>query len=151
MYCAILSLCLWVQAEVEPIPAPPYISPSVGGIKAEIRDSNGAPVSGVRIRLKAPMGRTWVTFSNDRGQFKAGNLPPGEYTLELLKDTYPSPVYPKIRIKADAWLLGLAPGPPELRGAGGRRLHVVGAPTYEFVSRVITPYTRPQIEKIPTH
>lgn len=151
MYRAVLSLCLLVQSQVEPTPALPFISRSVGGIKAEIRDHNGAPVSGVRILLKAPMGRTWVTFSNERGQFKAGNLPPGEYSLELLQDTYPSPVYPKIRIKADAWLLGVSPGPPELRGARGPRLHVVGTPTYEFVSRAITPYTRPQTEKIPTH
>lgn len=151
MYHAVLSLCLLLQTQAEPVPASPFISRSVGGIKAGIRDHTGAPVPGVRILLKAPVGRTWVTFSNERGQFKAGSLPPGEYLLELHKEAYPSPIYPKIQIKADAWLLGVPPGPPELRGAGGPRLHVVGPPTYESPSGVIVPYARPTVEKIPTH
>lgn len=133
------------------MPAPPFLSPTTGGIKTDIRDHQGAPVSGVRVLLKPSVGRMWVTYSNEKGQFKAGNLPPGEYTMELHKDTYQSPIYPGIRIKADAWLLGVAPGPPELRGQGGRRLHVVGTPTYEFPAGAIVPYTRPQLEKIPTH
>jgi hypothetical protein len=151
MYRSVAVVCLLLPAQVEPAPALPVLSPSVGGIKAEIRDHNGAAVSGVRVLLKAATGRMWVTASNEKGQFKAGNLPPGEYTLELRKDTWQSPLYRQVRIKADAWLLGVPPGPPELRSAGGQRLHVVGPPTYEFTARVITPFTRPEAEKIPTH
>jgi hypothetical protein len=151
MFPSILLLGLLLQPQAEPMPAPPYISLSLGGMKAKVRNHTGAPVSGVRILLKASAGRAWVTFSDEKGQFQAGSLPPGEYTLELAKGTYPSPVYPGIRIKADAWLRGVPSGPPELRRASGPRLHVVGAPTYEFLAGVITPYTRPEIEKIPTH
>jgi hypothetical protein len=151
MYSSALLLGLLLQAKTEPLPASPFISASTGGIRAEIRDPRGALVPGVRVLLKAPAGRAWVTFSNAKGQFKAGDLPPGDYQLELHKESYQSQIYPRIRIKGDAWLLGVSPGPPELLGAGGPRLHVAGPATYEFRSGVIAPYTRPETEKIPMH
>ncbi len=151
MLLAALAPCLLLPATAEPLPARPLLAGSEGGLRAEVRDRQGAPVPGVRILLKHPDGRVWATSTNAQGQFRAGGLPPAEYQVELHKAAYPNLVLPKVRIKANAWLLGMPPAPPELRSTGGRRLSLVGPPTYEAAGTVFAPAARPELGKIPMH
>lgn len=151
MTFAALVLCLALPSQADFLPAIPTISGSTGGIKADIRDRHNAPVPGVRILLKHPDGRRWVAFTNEKGHFRAGGLPPGDYQMECRKGTYSNTIDHQVRIKANAWLLGVPPGAPELPGPGGPRIHLVGPPTYEYAPGLLVPATRQQVEKIPTH
>jgi len=146
MPAALLSLCLLLQSAPEPLPTRPVISATEGGLKAEVRDRQGAPVAGVRVLLRHADGRIWATTTNAQGQCQAGGLPPGEYRVELRKETHPSAVYPRLVIRANAWLLGAAPL-AELRGP---RLGLVGPPTYEEAPAAIVPLRR-EPGKIPMH
>lgn len=151
MLLAAISLCLLAQTQVEPQSAHPGISRSTGGFKAAIHDQHGAPVPGVQVSLKHPDGRLWVATTDNKGQFQAGNLPPADYQLEWHTGTYQSPLHPRVRIKAEAWLLGLPPGPLAMRDMSGPRLHLVGPATYLYASGLSVPYAHQEIEKIPTH
>ena len=151
MLIAALAPCFLLSARAEPMPAHPVLANSEGGLRAEVRDRQGAPVAGVRILLKHPDGRVWATSSNAQGQFRAGGLPPAEYRLELHKAAYPNLVLPRVKIKANAWLLGVPPGPPELQSTGGPRLSLVGPSTYEAAGNVFAPAARPELGKIPMH
>lgn len=151
MTFAAVVLCLSLSSEADLLPALPTVSASTGGIKADIRDRRDAPVPGVRILLKHPDGRRWVTYTNEKGHFQAGGLPPGDYQLECRKETYSNAIDHQVRIKAHAWLLGVPPGAPELPGRGGPRIHLVGPQTYEYAPGLLVPATRQKVEKIPTH
>ncbi|NWJ40631.1 MAG: carboxypeptidase regulatory-like domain-containing protein [Geothrix sp.] len=146
MPAALLSFCLLLQSAPAPLPVRPVISSTEGGLRADVRDQRGAPVPGVRILLKGPDGRTWAATTNAQGQCQAGGLPPGEYRVELRKQAYPPAVYPRLTIRANAWLLGAGPL-PELRGP---RLSLAGAPTYEEAPAPIVPLRR-EPGKIPMH
>ncbi len=146
MPTAAIVLCLLLQSAPEPLPVRPVISQTEGGLKAEVRNRHGAPVPGVRILLRHSDGRTWAATTNGQGQCQAGGLPPGEYRVELRKEGHPSAVYPRLLIRANAWLLG-APPLPELRGP---RLRLAGLPTYEEAPAPIVPLRR-EPGKIPMH
>jgi len=147
MPAALLSLCLLLQSAPAPLPARPVISSTEGGLKAEVRDRQGAPVPGVRVLLRHADGRTWAALTNAQGQCQAGGLPPGEYRVELRKEAYPLAVYPRLLIRANAWLLGAAPL-PELRGP---RLSLAGPPTYEEAPGAPIVPLRREPGKIPMH
>jgi hypothetical protein len=151
MILAAVFLCFLLPSQVEAIPAHPVISHSTGGLKAEIRDHHGAAVAGVQISLKHPDGRVWVATSDREGRFQAGTLPPADYQVEWHTAAYQSPIHPRVRIRADAWLLGLPPGPLALQGLSGFRLHLVGPATYQYATGLSVPYAGQEIEKIPTH
>ncbi|MFZ1376294.1 MAG: carboxypeptidase-like regulatory domain-containing protein [Geothrix sp.] len=146
MPAAAILLCLLLQSAPEPLPVRPVISQTEGGLKAEVRDRQGTPVPGVRVLLRHLDGRTWAATTNAQGQCQAGGLSPGEYRVELRKEGHPSAVYPRLLIRANAWLLG-APPLPELRGP---RLRLAGLPTYEEAPAPIVPLRR-EPGKIPMH
>ncbi|MBK8572472.1 MAG: carboxypeptidase regulatory-like domain-containing protein [Holophagaceae bacterium] len=146
MPAALLSFCLLLQSAPAPLPARPGISGTEGGLKAQVCDRQGAPVAGVRILLRSADGRTWAATTDAQGQCLAGGLPPGGYRVELHREGYPPAVYPRLLIRANAWLRGAAPL-PELRGP---RLGLVGPPTYEEAPAAIVPLRR-EPGKIPMH
>lgn len=147
MHAAVLALCLLLQPAPEPLPARPVISNSEGGLKSVVRDRHGAPVPGVRILLKGPGGRTWTALTDAQGLCQAGSLPPGEYRVELRKEAHPLTVYPRLTIRAHAWLLG-APPPPGPRGA---RLGLTEATAYEEAPGAPIVPLRREPGKIPMH
>lgn len=147
MPAVLLSFCLLLQSAPAPLPARPVVSTTEGGLKAVVRDHRDAPVPGVRILLRHSDGRTWAATTNAQGQCQAGGLPPGEYRVELRKETYPQAVYPRVTIRANAWLLG-APPLPELRGP---RLRLAGPPTYEEAPGAAIVPLRREPGKIPMH
>ena len=111
MPAALLSFCLLLQSAPAPLPARPGISGTEGGLKAQVCDRQGAPVAGVRILLRSADGRTWAATTDAQGQCLAGGLPPGGYRVELHREGYPPAVYPRLLIRANAWLRGAAPLP----------------------------------------
>jgi hypothetical protein len=147
MHAAVVALSLLLQSAPAPLPARPTISSTEGGLKAEVRDRQGLPVPGVRILLRHADGRAWAATTNAQGQCQAGGLPPGEYRVELHKEAYPSAVYPRLTIRANAWLLGAAPL-PELRGP---RLGLAGPATYEEAPGAPIVPLRREPGKIPMH
>ncbi len=147
MHAILLSSMLLLQSAPAPLPTRPVISATEGGLKAEARDGRGAPVPGVRILLRFTDGRTWVASTNAQGQCQAGGLPPGEYRVELRKEAYPLAVYPRLLIRANAWLRG-APALPELRGP---RLRLAGPSTYEEAPGAPIIPLRREPGKIPMH
>lgn len=139
-------LCL-LQTAPGPLPALPVISQTEGGLKAEVRDHRGERVPGARILLRGADGRTWAGTTDAQGRCLAGGLPPGEYRLELRREPYPSAVFTRLQIRANAWLLGAEPVP----GRRGPHLVLVGPPSYEGPPEVpITPLRR-EPGKIPMH
>jgi hypothetical protein len=145
------SLIFYAQPQGSHTPARPFISNETGGIKGDIHDRKGDPVSGVRINLKSSDGHNWIAFADKAGRFQAGSLPPGEYQLELSKEKYPTTVYTKIVIKADAWLLGVADAPGEQGTKSHLQLIWIGPPKYEYPAVLIAPKAPPKTEKIPMH
>lgn len=150
MIAVAITLVILAQPHSAPIAARPFISDSLGGIKAEIQDQNGVSVSGVRLSLTGPGGLNWISFTNEKGQFKVGELPPGKYRLELFKGKHQSVVYPMVLIKANAWLLGVSPTEPERLKARHTQLTLVGPPIYEQPGVAVL-RIRPKNEKIPMH
>jgi hypothetical protein len=147
MHAILLSSMLLLQSAPAPLPARPVISATEGGLRAEVRDGRGAPVPGARILLRLSDGRTWAASTNAQGQCQAGGLPPGEYRVELSKETYPLAVYPRLLIRANAWLRG-APPLPDLRGP---RLRLAGPSTYEEAPGAPIIPLRREPGKIPMH
>jgi len=151
MFSAALALILLAQPQGSNVAAQPIISNEVGGIKGEVHNRSGAPVPRVRINLKRPGGQSWVSFTDEKGGFKAGSLPPGEYRVEFSKEKQPTMIYTKVLIKANAWLLGVAQGPHEQETKGRSELAWIGLPSYEYPPALISPQSLPKTEKIPMH
>ena len=101
--------------------------------------------------LTAEDGRRWVASTDALGDFQAGELPPGEYLVELAKARHLGARYPKVPIRANTWLLGVVPRPQEARQPGLPQLRLVGPATYEAPTTLFAPLTRPRTDKIPMH
>ena len=151
MAAALLVLMVLAPAPAAPLPTRPTLSATTGGLKGQVQDPKGLPVPGVQVTLTGPDGRRWGTTTDGQGDFLAGDLPPGEYLVELAKARHLGARYPKVLIKANAWLRGVAPRPYEARQAGQPQLLLVGPATYEAPSALLVPVTRPKTEKIPMH
>ncbi len=134
-----------------PLPARPSISAARGGLKGQVHDQKDQPIPGVQVSLRGPDGRRWVATTDGQGIFQAGELPPGEYLVELAKARHLGARYPHVLIKANAWLLGVAPGPHEVHQPGYPQLRLVGPATYESPTALFLPVARPKTEKIPMH
>lgn len=134
-----------------PLPARPFISATTGGLRGQVHDEKEHPVPGVQVSLRAADGHCWVATTNEQGEFKAGELPPGEYLVELTKARHPTASYPKVLIKAQAWLRGVATRPHEAPKPGYPQLRLIGPATYESPTALFMPVARPKTEKIPMH
>jgi hypothetical protein len=150
MNLPILCLCLLAQPQGSPQAAPPTLSETTGGLKAEVRTADGIPVAGVQIRLKHRDGRVWVAVTDDKGRFLAGGLPQGEYLVEPRLPGFKGEAC-TVQIKAQAWLLGIPRNPLARHDAGAKVLRLQGPATYEFAPSAPLFRTRPDIERIPTH
>lgn len=150
MNVAILTLTLLAQPSGKPVPASTTVSGTTGGIKAEVRDAAGAPIAGVQILVKHRDGRAWVAVTDAKGQFKAGGLPPGDYELASHREGFEGEVYP-IKIRANAWLLGVARNPADLRPIKGRLMSFFGPDLYEAPATGLKLLRKPGVEKIPMH
>lgn len=138
-----LALLLQAQPQAAPRPARPTLSDITGGLKGEVRDRQGTPAEGVRVLLRGDAGLSWYATTDEKGWFQAGDLSPGTYRLELARGKQTA-IYPKVQIRAKAWLLGVAaPGK-----AGPLPFILVGPARYEVPAGVAL---RPRIEKIPMH
>jgi len=145
-----LCVLLLVLQPQPPLPVSSSLSPTTGGIKAGILSSAGVPVEGVQIRLKHRDGRVWGTHTDGKGHFLAGGLPPGEYRIESSLAGFRGESR-AIQIKAQAWLLGVQPGPRAYEKPGLRALRFQGPSTYEVPGGLIRPQQRPELGKIPMH
>lgn len=150
MNLPLLCLCFLLQPQETLIPAPPTISETTGGMKADMRTPEGAPVAGVQVRFKHRDGRVWVAITDAAGHFQAGGLPQGEYRVESRLAGFKGETG-TIQIRAQAWLLGVPRNPLARHEAGVKALRFQGTPTYEFAPSAPLFRTRPDIEKIPTH
>ena len=54
-----------------------------------VRDGN-KPMPGAKIELVAADGTVYNTKTNSRGEFSFANIPPGSYTIELNKGSWPT-------------------------------------------------------------
>lgn len=133
------------------LPTRPSLSAATGGLKGQVHDQRDQRVPGVRVSLTGPDGRRWVATTDGQGEFLAGELPPGEYRVELSKAGSLGARYPKVLIKAQAWLLGVAPQPDGAQQLDRPRLRLVGPATYEAPTALFVPVARPRTEKIPMH
>jgi hypothetical protein len=147
----VLALILLAPPPAAPLPTRPTISATTGGLKGQVHDQRDQPVPGVQVSLTAQDGRRWVAASDELGEFKVGELPPGEYLVELAKARHLGARYPKVLIRANAWLLGVAPRPHEPRQSGLPQLRLLGPATYEAPTDLFVPMTRPRTDKIPMH
>jgi hypothetical protein len=148
---ALLALLLLAPPPAAPLPTRPTISATMGGLKGRVLDQRDQPVPGVQVSLTGLDGRRWLATTDGQGEFKAGELPPGEYLVELAKARHQGARYPKVLIKAQAWLLGVAPRPDEARQRDHRQLRLLGPATYEAPTTPFVPMARPGTEKIPMH
>lgn len=148
MGALVLSLLLLVPPGPAHLPARPILSLGTGGLKGQVQDVKGRPVPGAQVRLLGLDGRRWVATTDAQGAFKAGDLPPGEYRVELSKGKQAVVASAKILIKPNAWLLGV---PPAVPGTQVPPLRLVGPATYTSSGPLITPVTRPKTEQIPMH
>ncbi len=148
MGALVLSLLLLVPPGPALLPARPTLSLGTGGLKGLVQDVKGQPVPGAQVRLLGLDGRRWVATTDAQGAFKAGELPPGEYRVELSKGKQAAVASGDVLIKPNAWLLGVPPAAP---GAHAPRLRLVGPATYTSPGPLITPVTRPKTEQIPMH
>jgi len=148
----VLCLCLLFPPAQASTPAQAPVSDKLGGIKAGIQTSDGAPVAGVLVRIQGRDGRIWATDTDDQGHFQAGGLPPGEYRIESRLAGFQGETC-LIQIRAQAWLLGVPRGlsARPRAGAGTRALRFQGPATYEAVPGLIQPQKRPELGKIPMH
>ena len=151
MLSAALPLILLAHPQGSNVAAQPFISNEVGGVKGEVHNQRGEPIPRVRINLKKSDGQTWISATDEKGGFRAGSLPPGEYRVEFSKEKHPTMIYTKVLIKANAWLLGVSPGPYEQKPKGRSELAWIGLPSYEYPPALISPKTLPKTEKIPMH
>ncbi|HJV90756.1 MAG TPA: carboxypeptidase-like regulatory domain-containing protein [Holophagaceae bacterium] len=146
----ILLAPLGAQTGAKPLPVLATISATTGGIKSGIRDAAGLPLADVQVRIVHRDGRSWVAATDAKGQFKAGGLPPGDYEITSLKPGYEGETYP-IRIRANAWLLGVTRNPADLRPIKGRLMSFYGPDTYEVPPVGLKLLPKPGTEKIPMH
>ena len=151
MILAAFSLIFLAPPPAAPLPARPSISATTGGFRGQVHDQREHPVPGVQVSLRAANGHCWVATTNEQGEFKAGELPPGEYLVELAKAGHLAASYPKVLIKAQAWLLGVASRPYEAPKPGYPQLRLIGPVTYESPTSLFMPVARPKTEKIPMH
>jgi hypothetical protein len=148
---AVVALLLFAPSPPAPLPTRPSLSAATGGLKGQVHDQGDQPVPGVRVSLTGQDGRRWVATTNGQGEFLAGELPPGEYLVELSKAGSLGARYPKVLIKAQAWLLGVSPQPDGAQQPDRPRLKLVGPATYAAPKALFVPVTRPRMEKIPMH
>ena len=151
MLSVALALTLLAQPQGSNVAAQPFISNEVGGVKGEVHNQRGEPIPRVRINLKKSDGQTWISATDEKGGFRAGSLPPGEYRVEFSKEKHPTMIYTKVLIKANAWLLGVAQGPHGQATEKRSELAWIGLPSYEYPPALISPKTLPKTEKIPMH
>ncbi len=151
MAVAVLALILLARSTPAPLPARPSISAATGGLKGQVHDQRDQPVPGAQVSLTGPDGRRWVATTDGQGAFQAGELPPGEYLVELSKARHLGARYPQVLIKAKAWLLGVAPRSNEAPQPSHPQLRLVGPATYATPPALFVPMTRPRTEKIPMH
>ena len=151
MAAAVLALLLLVASPPALLLTRSTISATTGGLKGQVHDPKDHPVPGAQVSFTGPDGRHWVATTDGQGVFQAGELPPGEYLVELSKARHRGARYPKVLIKAQAWLLGVAPRPSEARPLGQPQLRLLGPATYVAPAAPFVPVTRPKTEKIPMH
>jgi hypothetical protein len=148
---AVLALLLLAPSPPAPLPTRPSLSATTGGLKGQVHDPKDHPVPGAQVSLTGQDGRRWVVITDGQGEFMAGELPPGEYLVELSKARSLGARYPKVLIKAQAWLLGVGPGLDAAHQPGHPQLRLLGPGTYEGPTARFVPVARPRTEKIPMH
>ena len=148
MMAGLLSLLLLAPPSPVPLQARPTLSQGMGGLKGQVQDVNDRPAPGVKVRLTGLDGRRWVATTDAQGAFQAGDLPPGEYLVDLSKGKQSPITSAKVLIKPNAWLLGVPAAAPT---AGHPRLRLVGPDTYASPAPLIAPVHRPKTEQIPMH
>ncbi len=150
MTVVICLLTLFSQPSGKVLPAPPTLSATTGGMKAEVRDAAGAPIAGVEIRIKHRDGRIWGALTDAKGRFAAGGLPPGDYQLTCHREGMEGETR-AIQIRANAWLLGVAGEPRDLRPSKGRKVRFFGPNRYESPAYLLKSPSGSGVETIPMH
>src|SRR5262245_60956843 len=70
-----------------------------GMISGTVTGPNGAPIKGVFVRIQNPqMKMTIHVLSNRQGQYRADNVPPGDYRVQATAAGYSSEVKTGVRI-----------------------------------------------------
>ena len=61
----------------------PLLAANAGSISGVVKDSAGKPAVGASVKVKnTERGVAFLVISQDRGRYKASNLPPGKYTVQ---------------------------------------------------------------------
>jgi virginiamycin B lyase len=72
-----------------------------GSVQGVVNDAAGKPVTGAMVKLKnADRRLTFMVVSQDRGRFEAGDLPPGQYTVQGVGGGFESNVSAPLAISA---------------------------------------------------
>src|SRR5262245_13621938 len=76
--------------------------PNAGTIEGIVKNADGQPVTGAYVRLKNTDGRlTFLVASQAGGKFTAGDLPPGQYTIQGIGGGFTSAVTQPVNVDAD--------------------------------------------------
>jgi virginiamycin B lyase len=72
-----------------------------GSVQGVVNDAAGKPVSGAMVRLKnADRRLAFMVVSQDQGRFQAGDLPPGQYTVQGIGGGFESAVSAPLAVAA---------------------------------------------------
>ena len=76
--------------------------PNPGTIEGVVKNAAGQPVSGAYVKLKNTDGRlTFLVASQAGGKFTAGDLPPGQYTIQGIGGGFTSAVSAPLNVDAN--------------------------------------------------
>jgi streptogramin lyase/cytochrome c5 len=79
-----------------------YALDNAGSVTGVVNGANGQPVSGAFIRLKnADKRLTFMVVSQNNGSFTAGDLPPGNYTVQAIGASMESAVSAPVSVSAN--------------------------------------------------
>jgi virginiamycin B lyase len=72
-----------------------------GSVQGVVNDAGGKPVAGAMVKLKnADRRLTFMVVSQDQGRFQAGDLPPGQYTVQGVGAGFESSVSSPLSVAA---------------------------------------------------
>jgi virginiamycin B lyase len=95
-------LALGVAASALLFAAQANAVPNAGTIEGVVKNAAGQPVSGAYVKLKNTDGRlTFLVASQAGGKFTAGDLPPGQYTIQGIGGGFTSAVTQPVSVDAN--------------------------------------------------
>lgn len=131
--------------------SPLWAQQTTGGLRGEIKDSEGQPLPGANVTIssEALIGQTRTATTNELGVFRFPSIPIGTYKVEAAMDSFDTVVAQNIKVSLGT--IAYIPLTMKLSGVA-EALTVVGdSPVFDVnQSGLSTSYKKEVLEEVPT-